>query len=65
MTNKKIDDETLAELIETAKQISLLIEDNNQNIKDCRAVLKRIESHICPKQPSILVSAIRKLLNIH
>lgn len=65
MTSKKIDDETLAELIETAKQISLLIEDNNQNIKDCRAVLNKIQSHICPKQPSILVRAIRKLLNKH
>lgn len=65
MKNKKPDDETIQELINVAKQISLLIEDNNQNIKDCKAVLKTIHKKICPKKPSLLSRAIAKLLNTH
>lgn len=65
MTNKKLDDESLSELIKVAKQISLLIEDNNQNIKDCESVLRSIQKKICPKRPSLLARAITKLLNKH
>lgn len=65
MTNKKLDDESLSELIKVAKQISLLIEDNNQNIKDCESVLKAIQRKICPKRPSLLARAVAKLLNNH
>lgn len=63
MTAKKTESDSLAELVQTAKQISLLIEDNNQNMKDCHAVLKRLQDQLCPKRPSLLVRAIRKLLN--
>lgn len=65
MKNKKPDDETLQELIDVAKQITLLIEDNNQNIRDCKAVLKTIQKKICPNEPSLLARAIAKLLNKH
>lgn len=43
MVNKKPDEQSLSELIDTAKQIALLIEDNNQNIKDCSAILRQIQ----------------------
>ena len=61
MTNKKLDDESLSELIKVAKQISLLIEDNNQNIKDCESVLRAIRKKICPKRPSLLKRLAYKL----
>jgi hypothetical protein len=67
MVSKKPNEQSLDELIDTAKQISLLIEDNNQNIKDCSKILKQIQEKICPKPVSLsrrLILAIRKLLNI-
>jgi hypothetical protein len=67
MVNKKLEQNDLDELLETAKQISLLIEDNNQNIKDCKRVLVKIQEKISPKPMSLsrqLGFAIRKLLNI-
>jgi hypothetical protein len=33
-------------LIDTIKEIELLIEDNNQNIKDCNKILLMIKSKI-------------------
>jgi hypothetical protein len=63
MVNKKQNEPSIDELIKLAEQISLLIEDNNQNIKDCTEVLKKIQTKICPKKPSLLSLAIQKLLN--
>lgn len=63
MANKNQNDPSLEELVQLAEQISLLIEDNNQNIKDCTKVLKKIQTKICPKNPSLLSRAIQKLLN--
>lgn len=66
MVNKKPDEQSLSELIDTAKQIALLIEDNNQNIKDCSAILRQIQKKICPPPQSLsqrLRLAIRNLLN--
>lgn len=63
MSAKKSKEESLQELIEVAKQISLLIEDNNQNIKDCLGCLTKIQNQICPKKPSLITRAYRKLLN--
>jgi hypothetical protein len=63
VANKKQNDLSLEELVQLAEQISLLIEDNNQNIKDCTKVLNKIQNKICPKKPSLLSRAIQKLLN--
>lgn len=63
MSARKSKEETLEELLQLTKQISLLIEDNNQNIKDCFVSLKKIQAQICPKKPGVLSRAIQKLLN--
>ena len=63
MSARKSKEETLEELVQLTKQISLLIEDNNQNIKDCFDCLKKIQTQLCPKKPGVLSRAIQKLLN--
>lgn len=63
MSAKRSKEESLQELIELTKQISILIEDNNQNMKDCFASLKKIQNQICPKKPNPLTRALKKLLN--
>jgi hypothetical protein len=40
------------ELIKTLTQIEILIEDNNQNIKDCLSIIKEINKIILPKPKS-------------
>lgn len=63
MTVQKLKTPSVEELLKVTQQIELLIEDNNQNIKDCTRVLKEIKQEICPVKPSIIKSAILKLLN--
>ena len=66
MTNKKTDKQSLDDLLLTAKQIASLIDDNNQNIKDCFIVLKKIHKHVSPPPVSMYrrcVSALTKILN--
>ena len=63
MASKKQNEPSVEDLVQLAKQISILIEDNNQNIKDCTQVLKKIQNIICPKAPSLLFRAVQKLLN--
>jgi hypothetical protein len=63
MKNRKIDEPSLNELIETSKQIALLIEDNTQNIKDCKRVLKQIQKQITPKKDNIITSLLKKIIN--
>lgn len=63
MKKQKSDEPSLDELVELAKQISLLIEDNNQNMKDCLRTLRQIKEKVVPKKRSLLSLAISKLLN--
>ena len=60
---KDINSSSIEQLCDVVKQIELLIEDNNQNIKDCNNVLRQIKKHVCPEKSSIIASVIRKLLN--
>lgn len=63
MQRKNLTDDSLDTLIEVARELSDLIEDNNQNIKDCYHVLKRIENQVCPPKRNALLTALLKLLN--
>lgn len=63
MRNRSDDSETLDELVEVTQELNDLIEDNNQNIKDCYRVLKRIEAQVCPPEPSLIRRVIAKILN--
>lgn len=63
MKSKKIDDLSLNELIETSKQIALLIEDNTQNIKDCKKILTQIQNRILPKKDNMLMNMIKRIIN--
>lgn len=60
---KELKSSSVEELCDIVKQIELLIEDNNQNIKDCNNVLRQIKKQICPEKFSIIAFVIRKLLN--
>lgn len=55
--------ETLDDLLRVARELSSLIEDNNQNIKDCYRVLQSIEKQVCPEKQSVFARAIQKLIN--
>ena len=63
MQRERNRDDSLDELMRVSKELSSLIEDNNQNIKDCYQTLKRIENIICPPKENLLLRAIRGLLN--
>lgn len=63
MQNKKQSEATIEELLSVAKQLVLLIEDNNQNVKDCARLLKTIQDKVCPKTNSKIKSLVRKILN--
>lgn len=63
MQREKKHDDSLDELLRVSKELSGLIDDNNQNIKDCYRILKRIETVICPPKKNVLLRAIRSLLN--
>jgi len=65
MQNKSDDSDTLEELIEVGRELNALIEDNNQNIKDCFKILRKIEYQVCPKKPSLFSRVIAKILNTH
>lgn len=56
--------EDIDELTEVASEIKDLIEDNNQNIKDCLKVLNKICSEVAPPKPSLMKSILSKILNI-
>lgn len=64
MASKKQNEPSLDELIKLAEQISLLIEDNNQNMKDCHKLLKQIRDQITPKRQSLFSRLVSKLINI-
>jgi hypothetical protein len=51
------------ELIELTQEIRDLIEDNNQNIKDCLKTLHSIESVINPKKPSKIKLLFSNIIN--
>lgn len=63
MQNKKQNETSIDELISVARQLALLIEDNNQNIKDCEKLFKTIQEKFCPKPESKLRKLVRKILN--
>ncbi|CAB4141203.1 hypothetical protein UFOVP410_42 [uncultured Caudovirales phage] len=56
--------EDLDELNEVVSEIKDLIEDNNQNIKDCLKVLNKIHAYINPSKPSVIKTIFSKILNI-
>lgn len=51
------------DLIEITQEIRDLIEDNNQNIKDCYRALKSIQDIISPKKPSKLKMLFSNIIN--
>lgn len=63
MASKKQNEPSLDELVELTQQISLLIEDNNQNIKDCHKLLKQIRDQITPKRQSLFLRLLSKIIN--
>lgn len=60
---KSVSEPSLEELMSVIEQIENLIEDNNQNIKDCTQVLIKIKKQVCPEKTSFIKRAITKLLN--
>jgi hypothetical protein len=63
MQREKKHDDSLNELLRVSKELSSLIEDNNQNMRDCYQALSRIERVICPPKENRFLGVIRKLLN--
>lgn len=63
MGKLKNNDPSLVELNELVSQIQILIEDNNQNIKDCHTTLRQIQKRICPPKQNLLFRLIQKILN--
>ena len=63
MQKEKKHDDSIDDLLRVSKELFSLIEDNNQNIKDCYHTLKRLEKKICPPKQNLFTSAIGKLLN--
>jgi len=63
MRNRNDDSDTLEELIEVCRELNALIEDNNQNIKDCYRSLKKIQDAVCPSSQNFIARVISKLLN--
>ena len=63
MQNERKRDDTINELMRVARELSTLIEDNNQNIKDCYSTLKRIEGVLCPPKKNVLLRVVGKILN--
>lgn len=63
MQREKKHDDSFEELLKVSRELSALIEDNNQNIRDCYRTLKQIEHVICSPKQNLFVRAIRKLLN--
>jgi len=53
----------ISEILDTIKRIELLIEDNNQNIRDCYSSLKLLEKNIGCGGRKTVTSVIRKILN--
>jgi hypothetical protein len=51
----------LNELIKTLSKIEILIEDNNQNVKDCMSIVKEINNIISPKKRGSFLSLIANL----
>ena len=64
MNRNRLDEPSLQNLLRVAKEISDLIEDNNQNIKDCAKALNSINKLISPpKRKFSFGSLISKILN--
>ena len=63
MQKRNDDSDTLEEMIEVCRELNALIEDNNQNIKDCYRSLKKIQDAVCPKPKGFITRVISKLLN--
>ena len=63
MARKNPEPPNILEILDTIKRIELLIEDSNQNIKDCHATLKLLEKNLGISRKKSLKSLIRKILN--
>ena len=48
--------ESVEVLLKTLAQIKMLIEDNNQNVKDCLSIMRDINKAIVPKRKNRFVS---------
>jgi len=55
---------TFAELRKLFTEIELLIEDNNQNIKDCLSLIESLRRVVEPERAPLLKRIILKILNI-
>lgn len=63
MAKIKNNEPSVEQLLEVVRQIEMLIEDNNQNIKDCHITLRQIQKKLCPPKHNLLVRLVRKILN--
>jgi hypothetical protein len=63
MVKPKNNDPSTEQLLHLVHQIQLLIEDNNQNIKDCYSTLKEIQKRLCPPKHNLIRRLIQKILN--
>lgn len=63
MRSEKKYDDSIAELLKVSRELHALIEDNNQNIKDCYRTLKKLESIISPPKQNVVTRVVRKILN--
>jgi len=63
MAKEKHDDPCMEKILDTIEKIELLIEDNNQNIKDCCNILRALKNKLEKNKKSKAPLLIRKILN--
>lgn len=56
-----MDERTLKILIKSVVEIEKILEDSNQNLKDCKSLLKEIKKDLFPKPDGILKKLLRIL----
>lgn len=59
----KLNENNIEKILSVSKQIAILIEDNNQNMRDCHRALVELQKIINPKRPSWIKRKICKLIN--
>lgn len=60
----KFENFSMDDLIELSREIRDLIQDNNQNLKDCVKILNSIENTINPKNHSKIKLMFLRFINI-
>lgn len=51
----------LEEIVEAIKSIEIILEDNNQNLKDCKRELRELKKALIPQKPSWLKRVLKQL----